>query len=281
MKIYDAEEHQNCFCYDRKEKPLVELLSIEQNDSIDFTLNTNEIVLVLSGKLLCNSRDNPGGEITKKDLVFLPVGDKIQCTALKKSEILLFRLMDSANLCYNFSLTRLFNETTTKEQPKSISPLKANIRLWYFAKGLIDVWEDGLRCRNFLKMEISKLLTMLPIYYSKHELYMFYYPALSPDVTFSEYVRVNHLKYRTIIDLAASLNLTSQQFTRRFKVIFGQAPHEWMQRERARLIYGEICQTNKPLKEIATEYGFTDQANFYRFCKAFYTITPREVRLSK
>jgi len=75
--------------------------------------------------------------------------------------------------------------------------------------------------------------------------------------------------------------MTPQQFTRRFNTIFGQTPYEWMQKEKAKLIYGEICCTNKSLKEIADEYGFTDKANFNRFCKTFYERTPGDIRKNR
>jgi len=278
MKIYDVEKHTSCYCYDRKEAPIVDLIEIDQDNVSEISLSTNEIIFVMAGKILITLRNNQTGELRKGDVVFLPAGDSLKYKALKNSEILILRLTDSVNLCYNFSIEQLYNEMKMKERPEGLYPLKANTRLMHFSKGLIDSWRDGFRCRSYLRTEISKLLTMLPIYYSKSELYHFYYPVLSPDAAFSEYVRTNHLKYRTINELAAAMNMTSQQFTRRFNAIYGQNPHDWIQREKARLIYGEICQTFKPLKEIAAEYGFTDQANFNRFCKAFFEMTPGEVR---
>jgi len=281
VKIYDIEKHTSCYCYDRKEAPIVDLVEIEQDIVSEIFLSTNEIIFVIAGKLSITLRNNQCGEVRKGDVLFLPAGESLQYKTLKSSEILILRLTDSINLCYNFSLEQLYNEMKRKEKPDGLFPLKANTRLLHFTKGLIDSWKDGFRCRSYLRTEISKLLTMLPIYYSKSELYCFYYPVLSPDATFSEYVRTNHLKYRTINELATSMNLSPQQFTRRFNAIYGQNPHDWIQRERARLIYGEICQSHKPLKEIASEYGFSDQANFNRFCKTFFEMTPGEIRQKK
>ena len=104
---------------------------------------------------------------------------------------------------------------------------------------------------------------------------------LSPDSTFSEFVRTNHIRYKTVHELATAMNITAQQFTRRFTTIFGQAPYEWMQQQKAQVIYGEILHGNKPLKEIAADYGFTDQANFNRFCRTFFETTPGRIRKNK
>ena len=281
MKIYELEKHTTCFCYDKKEKPLVDIVVIEQDKKSSETLSNNVIIFALEGALSISLRIHPSGMLYKGDLAFLPAGDSLQYKAINKSELLVLRLIDSVSLCYNFSFEQLYSDLKVKVTPLSFFPLKANPRIGHFAKGLAEAWRDGLRCRNFLRSEISKLLTMLPIYYSKNELYNFYFPVLSPDAAFSEYVRTHHLQHRTINELAAAMHLTSQQFTRRFNAIFGQNPHEWLQREKARLIYGEICQTYKPLKEIAAEYGFTDQANFNRFCKTFYETTPGEIRQNR
>ena len=278
MKIYDVEKHTSCYCYDRKEAYIVDLMEIEHDKISEISLSANEIVFIMAGKLSVSLLNNQSRELRKGYIVFLPAGDILHYKAIKKSLLLFLRLSDSVNLCYNFSAEQLYNEMKGRENPEGLYPLKANIRLMHFANGLINSWSDGFRCRSYFKAEISKLLTMLPIYYSKKELYHFYYPVLSPDAAFTEYIRINHLKYRTITELATSMNMTPQQFARRFNAIYGQNPHVWIQREKARMVYGEICKSHKPLKEIAAEYGFTDQANFNRFCKTFFEMTPGEIR---
>ena len=277
MKIYDLEKHNTCFCREKKERTLVDVIEIEQDQTFEHALSTNEILFIIKGRVSITLRNSLSGTFTKGEIVFLPMSNSMQCKAINNSELLFFRLYNSASLCYNFSLDQLSNQMKIKDKPYPLSPLKSNARLLHFAKGVVEIWRDGFRCKNFFKAEISKLLTLLPIYYAKNELYHFYYPVLNPNATFSEQVRLNHLKYRTINELAISMNLTPQQFTRRFISIFGQNPHQWIQREKARLIYAEI-KSLKPLKKIAAEFGFTDQANFNRFCKAFFDCTPGEIR---
>jgi AraC-like DNA-binding protein len=102
--------------------------------------------------------------------------------------------------------------------------------------------------------------------------------VLNSDIAFAEFIRINHLKYPTVNDLAQAMNMTAQQFSKRFNHVFGQAPYKWMQLEKARLIYGEICRNNKSFKEIATSYGFNIPANFNRFCKTSFGVSPGEIR---
>ena len=280
MKTHNEEVHKVCYCYENEENPLLKLLEIKCGEMNKIMLSANEIAFVLEGKICFTLCGNTDGKLCKGEFIFLPAGDQFYYRADTMSVILILRLTNNIHLCPHFSIKQLYHRLKEIEKPKSPYPLKINARLWHFAEGLIDTWKDGLKCKVYLRLEISKLLTMLPVYYSKDDLFRFFYPMLSPDTTFWEYVRMNHIKYRTVTELAASMNISPQQFTRKFNNVFGQAPYEWMQQQKARQIYGEICQSNKPLKEIAADYGFTDQSNFNRFCRTHFESTPGKMRKS-
>jgi AraC-like DNA-binding protein len=164
------------------------------------------------------------------------------------------------------------------EKPESLTVLDFNVRMWHFANGLVCTWEDGLRCRFYLQAKINELLLLIRLYYSEEQLGRFFYFILKSDTVFWDFVQTNYLHYSTVGKLAEAMNLTPQQFTRRFNSVFGQAPYGWMQREKARLIYGEICRSDKPIKEIASNFGFPIPANFNRFCKTAFGMNPGAIR---
>ena len=257
---------------------LIESMELRSGETKEFTLPSNEIRLITSGRIHSILSGNTHGELRKGNIIFLSEGDRVSFKAYTKSSILIFRLSDNIHLCQNFSIEQLYTEMKGQEKPETPFPLEINARLWHFAIGVVNGLKDGLRCRIAHRAEISKLLIMLYVYYSKEDLYGFFYSILSPDTLFSDYVQKNHLKYRTISELANSMNMTSLQFTRRFKSAFGVTPHKWMQEEKAQIIYKEITNSTKPLKEIAIEFGFTDQSNFNRFCNTFYKLTPKQIR---
>lgn len=281
MKIHNREEHEACYCYDNGKNPLVKILKLNHGERSSINLSANEIVFIMEGRVVCAPCEHPEKEFCKGQLIFLPAGDQLYYRASDMSVVLILRLIDSIHLCSNLNIKNLHSRMKERKKPDSLFPLEINDRLRHFAQGLIDIWQDGLRCKFFLRAEIAKLLNMLPIYYSKDELSRFFYPILSPDTTFSEFVRMNYLKYPTVNELSAAMNMTTQQFTRRFRTVFGQAPYVWMQEQKAHLVFGEICRSNKPLKEIAANYGFNDQANFNRFCKTFFETTPGRIRKSR
>jgi AraC-like DNA-binding protein len=278
MEIYNVEEHLSCYCYEGGDNPLIEVRKIKRMETGETLLSRNEIVLVISGKIRINIIDNLSGELSKGQFVFLPSGFNVFFKAIAKSQIMIFRLDESIHLCYSYSLEQLYNRVKNIEKPQTLSILEFNIRIWDFANNLVNTWEDGLRCRLYLLAKINELLLLMRAYYPEEQLGQFFYFILSSDTAFSEFVRMSYLQYPTVNKLAEALNMSSQQFTRRFNNVFGQAPYGWMQREKARLIYGEICRSDKPIKEIAAKFGFLVPANFNRFCKMAFGMNPGAIR---
>ena len=281
MTISNIEEHFNCYCYDsgKLQKPLVDVWNLKRSQEKEFTSSTNEIIFVVKGNInftllsIYKSR-----KIEKGHFIFLPAGGKVRCKAFASSQMLLMRLTDSINLCNMYSIEQLYSEMNNIEKPEGIFALNVNPRLQHFVEGLVHTWNDGLKCRNLFIADITKILTIIRHYYSKEELCWFFYSVLSPNTAFSKYVRMHHLKFRNVKDIAKSMNMSSQQFSRRFVSVFNQPPFEWMQQEKARLIYNEICTSEKPYKEIASDFGFSLQENFIRFCRTVFGAIPSDIR---
>ena len=278
MKIHNSKEHFDCYSFDNSEKPMVEVKRFRKMASGETSFSNNEIVFVMEGRLQLTLRNNPSGELFKGQGAFLPTGDKLSYKALTNTHVLIFRLEEEIQLCNSFSLERLYNMIIEVEKPEILVTLEMNVRLQEFLRGVADALADGLKCRIYFKTTITDLLIMLRVYYPPLELCRFFYPILSPNTFFSEQVRINFRKCHTVNDLASVMNMTTQQLTRRFNTVFGQPPYEWMQQEKARSIYADICKNNNPFKDIAKQYGFTAQANFNRFCQTAFGMSPGEIR---
>jgi AraC-like DNA-binding protein len=149
-----------------------------------------------------------------------------------------------------------------------------------FLAGLLETFKDGLRCRQYLKIEAARMLYMLHAYYSQEDCLKFFAQILSPDMKFSEFVRINWMKYSTIKELAGGIYMTQQQFSNRFRKIFGTTPHEWITRQKSQKIYQDICRSDVTFKEISEKYDFSSQSNFFHFCKHAFGSTPGQIRKS-
>ena len=119
---------------------------------------------------------------------------------------------------------------------------------------------------------------ILYIYYSKEDLYNFFYSILSQDTAFSEYIRLNWNKFHSVNEMAKSMNLTHKQFYKRFISMFGQTPQQWMKESRASSILKELIFTSKLIKQIANENSFSSEPQFTRFCKRQLGKTPTQIR---
>jgi len=278
MKIHNVEEHLSCYCYSVDEKPLIEVRKISKIENKDISLVFNEIVFVLKGTLRVSMHDGHTVNVSHGRMIFLPANQIIHLKALAGSVFLIMRVKDDIQLCHTFNLNRLKKYMDKINKPAKLETLECNTYLKKIAKVLVDTYDDGLKCRFYFKAKITEALIMLRVYYSEKQLFRFFYYHFTPNTVFAEFIYSNHMNYTTINEFANAMDMTPQQFSRRFNMVFGEAPYKWMQREKAQLIYGEICRSNRSLKDIAEEYGFNIQSNFNRFCKMSFGMSPREIR---
>jgi len=279
MSISNKDEHLNCDCYEKVDKQsMVEIKKFKNFETGQIVFSCNEIILIIDGKLLFNRNNEPGEEFFKGRMVCLAAGDTLHYKALINSRLLILRIEDGIDLCHRFSFERLCNMKKEVARPENLVPLEINTSLHSFVQSLVSILDEGMKCKMYFRNGINLFLMMLHTCFSPQQLCQFFYPILTSNTLFSEQVRLNHLKYRTVNELAAALQMSPKQLNRRFNSVFGQAPYEWMQQEKARLIYTEISRSNKPFKEIAQSYGFTLQANFNRFCHTAFAMNPRDIR---
>jgi len=278
MKIHNVEEHLSCYCYSDDEKPSIEVRKISEIENNNISLLFNEIIFVIKGTLRVSMQDDHIINVNHGRMIFLPANKIIHTKALAGSMFLILRIKDDIQLCHTFNLNRLRKHFDKNEKPVKIETLEANTYFKKYAKLLVNTFDDGLKCRFYFQAKITEALIMLRVYYPEKQLFRFFYNHFTPNTEFAEFIFANHMNYPTINEFANAMNMTPQQFSRRFNIVFGEAPYKWMQREKAQLIYGEICRSNRSLKDIAEEYGFNIQSNFNRFCKMSFGMSPREIR---
>ena len=278
LKIFNVEEHLSCYCYDNDEKPMVEVRKITQTETENNSYFFNEIVFVLKGKIRFAMHNHFSVDVTKGCLIFLPANNIMHYKAFAGSVALILRLKDEIQLCNTFNLNKLSGNIKRIERPEIPETIKINTCLKYYAKGLVESLEDGLKCQYYFQAKITEALIMLRAYYSEIQLFRFFYYYFEPNVAFADFVRANLLNFSTVKEFANALNMTAQQFSKRFNIIFGEAPYGWMLREKAQLIFDEICKGKISFKDIANKYGYDIQSDFDSYCEATFGMNPKEIR---
>lgn len=274
--LQNKETHLSCFCYSDNKNWLVDLREFPRATTDTMEIHAQEILFLLKGRLRIaekNGNERYDHDLSEGEFVYMPTGSRLICEVSENSTVLAVRLTSKIPECPVFRMDKI----PDRQAYHGIYALKVNERIRVFLSGLLAAIEDGLKCRNYLKLEISRLLYLILACYSHEEHTKFFSRAATADVEFSEFVRDSHRKYQTVAEMAKALDLSTEQFTHRFRRSFGETPFEWLRREKAHTIYWDICQSNKNLKEIAHEHGFF-QSNFSRYCQQTFGARPKTIR---
>lgn len=277
-------EHSSCHGVDNSTKPQIETVSIPKGTTGCLELNHNEVAFFIEGRLKFIFGDFHEHESKKGHILFLPVGGRYFYQAPANAVVMVFRLHGPLKLCDNYPVEKLYGIKTSisskncKPQTKKLSTLQINSHLWHFLEGINHCLSDGINCDYYFELKIKEFFLLLRTYYQEEEIHDFFHQILTKDTIFSEYVRLNSNRYRTVGELADAMHLSTKQFAKKFVDIFGETPYQWMKAGRAKTIRDEILSTRKPFKQIAFENEFSTIAQFTKFCKKELGQTPTSIR---
>ncbi|WPB59013.1 AraC family transcriptional regulator [Xylophilus sp. GOD-11R] len=68
----------------------------------------------------------------------------------------------------------------------------------------------------------------------------------------------------SVADVAEACELSRSYFIRAFRDTTGLTPHQWLTRQRVDMARGLLAETRRPLADIASACGFSDQSHFTR-----------------
>lgn len=275
--------YRNCPCNTRGDEEVISIRSFGRSERHSTVVIQPLILFILNGSARVTIEGVESDCLLRRnDFMFAPSGAHLICNFVDDCVMIELRLSEEMPVqCPVFRIGQYkFEHIADYRESSTIYPLRANRRLTNLASEMQASIADGFVCRHFLEGETTRFLFLLNAYYSEEERVRFFSRVITPDIRFSEFVRMNHSRYRTIYDMADELCLTPQAFSNRFKKVFGTTPHRWMQREKARHIYRDICRSEMPLKAIASKYGFPLTSNFFRFCKQTFGDSPGNIRRS-
>ncbi len=271
-----AEEHISCYHYDKQINPTIRVIELEKNEDRQAETQSSTISIILKGKGSLSFGKFINKPIKTGDIILLPTHTLIKIRAEEKLSILVFRLPPSFHFCDHFSLEALYNQGFRKKE--GFYPLKVNQRIKAYTNALIPCLEDGLRCVFFLELKIKELFFLLRAYNTKEDLAAFFFPILSNDMEFHNFIMNNYQSVKTVKEFAQLANYSLTGFEKRFKKVFGISAHEWMKNQLASSLYHEISCSKKTFMQISDLYGFSSSAHFSNFCKSVFGKTPSIIR---
>lgn len=279
MSILYAREHCLCYNYSKESHALIINKVLKEKSKWEMTPLENTLIFVLEGELIFSFGKNIDKKIQKGKIMLVPSNVHFRSAAKKESKFFVIKVPSNVQLCDRYSLEQLLHESEKEET--DLHFLDINKIMHDYLSMLNTCIDEGLKCTLFFDLKIKELFYLLRGFYTKEELYAFFYPLLSNDLTFSDFVHKNYHKVKTVKELAILANYSLSGFVKRFKKVFGVSAYQWMKEQKANLIYHEINNMTKALKEISFEYGFSSPAHFNDFCKAHFGDTPGKIRKSK
>jgi len=286
MEIVNFTQHTSCIHFDKNEQPQIQWVQIDKDTRHTWQPCRNEVIFFLEGRMQLQLPGCAQYEGIKGKILFLPAAETYTYLALTPTILLIFRLSEAIQLCDSFHIETLHKVRRTDGQndytprTREIGTLEISPRIWTFLDGIIGCLKDGIRCRIFFEMKIKEFFMMVRWYYPPEEIHDFLYAILSEDTAFSEYVRLQWTNYSNVTRLAASMNLTTRQFSKKFARVFGTTPYQWIKQGKTRIIHQQLTTTDKPYKYLAEEYGFKSAQQFSKFVKKHMGQTPGQIRMA-
>ena len=91
-----------------------------------------------------------------------------------------------------------------------------------------------------------------------------------------DFIHENTSRNITLSEMAAALNMSPYHFARKFKEEFGTPPHKFLMNDRLKNATELMSHSQKPLKVIAAQTGFSDQSHMTRSFQSSYGVTPSQ-----
>lgn len=270
----------DCYCHKQGWGRSAEIKRLAGNSKGEHIIESNELAIVMTGGL---SVRLAGSHIEKflntRAIVFMPMGTKFEYRSADGADILVLRVTGNMPECHCFKIENTLQETTyvRKHEPEIFS-LMANDCVMRFAEALKIAFDNGVTCSQFLNMKVSEIFYIIRAHYTEDDCMKLFVHISTSEMEFTEFLKTNSLKYKTIGELAAALGMTVSGFTSKFKKIYNNTPSEWLRRKKEQCIYREICYSDKQFKRISLEYNFSTQSHFVRYCHKTFGKSPGKLR---
>lgn len=260
--------------------PTVKITSLRKGKHRGVELIGNKIFFIVEGSIDFQLAENQSTKIKKGEFIFVPADTLLIYSAIEDCSMMVVPISACLKLGKKEAVEIGYTNNGTEQVQikESRINLEMNEVMWDFVLGLSKAIEYNMISREYFEIKLQELFILLREIYSKEQLKLFFQNAVNLDTDFYEFVNHNWLKYNSVNKLSDAMNLSVQHFTKKFKMVFGVAPGQWIMQEKAWCILKEIQDEKKTFQQIAFDYGFSAVSNFNRFCKIMLLETPSEIR---
>lgn len=255
----------------------VNICVLGQNQYHEFIAEEHNILLVISGSFICSLQGYIDEEIGSGRMVFVSMGSRCCISTTEGTSFICLKPGGILNL-YNYPFYSQLQESDSKKSENRLSALQFTPLITAYADYLKWFLQLGFNDPLYIGIKTRELFQLMSISYSLAERTLFFQALVSRDKKFSDYIYKNYRQISSIRELAAMSCYSLSGFEKRFQKVFGVSASRWISLRRADDIYHEITKTQKSIKQISFDYGFSSVSHFHKFCKNQLGLSPGYIR---
>jgi len=274
--IADYKDYKQSLYPGTKQLPDVQLMQYKQGEKKEETLSSTEIILVTKGSIILSYDHFFNRRIVEGKIILLPPGCHFTLHTENTAEVFVFRFYEAIDLMPDHS----FNDIIERMPVfiNELNYLEINSQIAAFLSFIQTSMKNGLSKEEYLRLKTKELLCLLQCYYPDKQLIRFFFPLLTSNGRFHNFVLTNYRKIKTVKQFAELYNCSVSNFDKKFHQTFGTSTYQWMQQQKIKLLYHEINATDKSLREIAKEQNFLSLPQFNDYCKKHFGYPPGKMR---
>ena len=260
----------------------IDILGFSQGTVLDKKVSTTSLFFIVEG-LVEFTCDLISEQIIEKDFFFLiPPDAKYSVRFLENSKII--RCQPGEEMLVEYiskTAYKLYKTKSDQCENKDVFFLGIEKPIDRLLTDFMEVKSKRFSCERYVCCKCEELLILMINYYPTEELTWLFHPVFEKKVIFKAIVLLYRNKMFSVDELAAATHMNRETFRQYFRAAFGITPAKWIQKERADAIYKELTETEKSMRDIIQDYGFTNFSNFGRFCQMYLKQTPMAIRNEK
>lgn len=255
------------------------LLNYQAGDT--FTIDKkeqNSIIFIIKGSVIVNSIEKENYIVNERQFIFCYKEFTYDFVAQTDAEILVSYFSKTGATCDLGTLYKLY-KNSYKSIVYDFCSLPFNDALENWLQLALKFVRDGINCSYMHSSIHEAMFVVFRFYYTPKELLHMLYNLFSKEFSFRTLIENNRPKAKNLNHLAELCGYDIHTFNIVFRKYYVNiTPYNWMQEEKSRDIYKDLCDTDLSINAIAEKYNFSGTGHLSEFCKRFLGNTPLKLR---
>lgn len=235
----------------------------------------NYLLFVIDGECIIDCNQFRGRLFRAGTIVLLPKKAMVTIKASAGTRLLSLSFSVPLNVCDKFILQSLSGICENIEY--DFQPLDIRYPLPPYMEVVTHCLNNKMACGHFHELLEQELFFILRGFYLKEELALLFYPIVSAELSFKDFVINSYLKVSNVNELVSLSNMGKSSFYKKFRKAFGMSAKQWLLKQQDIHIINKIATSETTVGKLMEEFKFESQAHFTNYCKQRFNCTPREL----